>query len=169
MDGIKYLRLGETSVWAQELFDKDELFGYFDPDDEAKSNMVATPNKGLYDYAIYDSPEVERNFAIELENSPDVKLFVKLPDWFKIPTPLGSYNPDWAVVIEREGEKKLYFVVETKGTNLFNEVPEEQGAKILCGKKHFAALGASTTADFDYYGPVKDFTTFVGKVAEKSQ
>ena len=169
VDGIKYLRLGETSVWAQELFDKDELFGYFDPDDEAKSNMVATPNKGLYDYAIYDSPEVERNFAIELENSPDVKLFVKLPDWFKIPTPLGSYNPDWAVVIEREGEKKLYFVVETKGTNLFNEVPEEQGAKILCGKKHFAALGASTTADFDYYGPVKDFTTFVGKVTEKSQ
>jgi type III restriction enzyme len=89
---------------------------------------------------IYDS-DVEKNFAISFENNPMVKVNAKLPGIFKIDTPLGSYNPDWAVVIEKDGEEKLYFVVETK-SSLFTDAlrPAEQ-AKIDCGKAHFDALG----------------------------
>jgi len=166
VDGIKYHKLGETEIWAQELFENEELFGYFDPDNRGNSNMLPT-DKSLYEYTVYDSPVIERSFAEELEKSPDVKLFSKLPDWFKIPTPLGTYNPDWAVVVEKDGEKKLYFVVETKGADLFTEVPEEQGAKIKCGRAHFAALSTSGAGDFGYIGPVKDFTSFACRVSER--
>lgn len=159
VDGIKYVRLGETDIWAQALFENEELSGYFDAADKEMSNLVETPGKGLYDYAIYDS-EVERDFALDLERCPEVKLFAKLPDWFRIPTPLGTYNPDWAVVVEREGEKKLYFVVETKGTNLLSEVPEEQREKIRCGQAHFAAISADAGSGCGYIAPVKDFTSF---------
>ena len=161
VDGIKYHKIGETEVWAQELFDNDELFGYLE------SNIVPTPEKGLYDYAIYDSPNIEKNFALALENSPDVKLFVKMPDWFKIPTPLGTYNPDWAVVVEREGMRRLYFVVETKGTNALSEVPDDQAAKIKCGRKHFAALSGNENGDVEYLAPIKDFAGLANAFATK--
>lgn len=159
VDGIKYHKLGETEIWAQELFASDELFGYLE------SNLVETPNKGMYDYAIYDSPNIERNFALALEQSPDVKMFVKLPDWFKIPTPLGTYNPDWAVVVEQEGRNRLYFVVETKGTNALSDVPEDQAAKIKCGRKHFAALTGGDGCDFKYLAPIQDFPSFAARIA----
>ena len=90
------------------------------------------------------------------------------PPWQKGTNTLGTYNPDWAVVVEQDGAKKLYFVVETKGTNLFNEVPEEQTAKIHCGRMHFHALGADAEGgDFAYVGPVKDFPAFASKTREK--
>ena len=70
-----------------------------------------------------------------------MKVFAKLPGWFKIDTPLGSYNPDWAVLVEMDGQQRLFFVVESKGS-LFSDAlrPIEQ-AKIDCGKAHFEALG----------------------------
>jgi len=94
----------------------------------------------VYDYVIYDS-DVEKNFAISFENNEMIKVYAKLPSFFKIDTPLGSYNPDWAVVIEKDGDEKLYFVVETKGS-LFTDSrrPLEQD-KIDCGIAHFNALG----------------------------
>lgn len=97
----------------------------------------------VYDYVVYDS-EVERNFAEQLENNESVKVYAKLPDWFKVPTPLGSYNPDWAVVIEDNGLDKLYFVVETKGSIEGKDLRPKEQAKIQCGEKHFAALGNDT-------------------------
>lgn len=75
-----------------------------------------------------------------------MKVYAKLPAWFKIETPLGTYNPDWAVLVEHDGIERLFFVVETKGS-LFTDAlrPTEQG-KIDCGKAHFKALG--TSVDF---------------------
>ena len=133
VDGIKYQRLGNSDVWAQELFESEELTGYID------QNMVQTTNNGLYKYTVYDS-DIEREFAKKLDANEDVKVFAKLPEWFMIPTPLGNYNPDWAIVVEKDGRKRLYFVVETKGTDLFDELPPPQQAKIKCGEAHFAAL-----------------------------
>ena len=84
---------------------------------------------------------MERSFAEQLENNESVKVYAKLPGWFKVPTPLGSYNPDWAVVIEDNGLNKLYFVVETKGSIEGKDLRPKEQAKIQCGEKHFAALG----------------------------
>jgi type III restriction enzyme len=132
VDGIKYEKIGNESYYAQEIFEEQELAGYL-------NQNLQESRKGVYDYVIYDS-DVEKNFAISFENNPMVKVYAKLPGFFKIDTPLGSYNPDWAVVIEKDGEEKLYFVVETK-SSLFTDAlrPAEQ-AKIDCGKAHFKAL-----------------------------
>ena len=75
----------------------------------------------MYDYVIFDSDN-EKTFAQLFENHKDViEFYVKLPDWFKIDTPLGSYNPDWAVVVkDDDGGKRLYLVVETKGNTSEN-------------------------------------------------
>ena len=149
VDGIKYHKLGNDDIWAQELFESEEICGYLN------SNMVPTPNSGIYEYTVYDS-DIEREFAEKLDANNDVKVFAKLPDWFKIPTPLGSYNPDWAVLVEKDGQNKLYFVVETKGTNLPDELPGPQKAKIKCGKAHFAALGGSVK----FEAPIATFERF---------
>jgi len=130
MDGISYIKLGDTECYAQELFSDEELFGYLE------KNMVKT-NRSLYDYTVYDS-EVEKNFALELEEDNHVKLFFKLPDWFKISTPIGNYNPDWAVLMDLNGDERLYFVFETKGNIGNNRFSEE--FKIHCGELHFKAL-----------------------------
>lgn len=157
VDGIKYQKLSETDIWAQSLFESAELIGYLKSASD-EGNLVETRSRGLYDYVIYDS-EVERAFAEELEKSADVKLFAKLPGWFTIPTPLGTYNPDWAVVLEKEGEERLYFVVETKGTDQAGKISDEQNMKIECGKAHFLAIGLSRDGN-DYIGPVKTAEDF---------
>lgn len=138
VDGIKYHRIGDDAFYGQELFKDQELFGYL------SQNMVEA-KKSVYDHVVYDSA-VEREFAERLDQSGDVKVYAKLPAWFKIETPLGTYNPDWAVLVERDGIERLFFVVETKGS-LFTDAlrPTEQG-KIDCGKAHFKALG--TSVDF---------------------
>lgn len=67
-------------------------------------------------------------------------VYVKLPNWFKIPTPLGNYNPDWAILINDDGEEKYYFVAETKSTLNRLELRTSEEKKILCGQAHFEAL-----------------------------
>ncbi len=99
--------------------------------------------KSVYDYVIYDSDK-EAEFANKFEKNDSIKLYIKLPDWFKIETPLGSYNPDWAVLIEKDNTEKLYFVVETKGSILSEDLRAKEEKKIQCGEKHFAALGNNT-------------------------
>ena len=69
-----------------------------------------------------------------------VKVFAKLPDWFRVPTPLGSYNPDWAVVIEEDGKDRVYFVVETKSSLFEEDRRDAENFKIQCGKASFRAL-----------------------------
>ena len=128
VDGIKYQRIGEEQYYAQELFDKPELKAYL-------TNTLEC-QKSVYSHVIYDS-DVERKLANEFESHDEVKLFAKLPPEFKIPTPLGPYNPDWVVLIEQDNEERLYFVVESKG-GMFGDTlrPTEQG-KIDCAKQHF--------------------------------
>lgn len=133
VDGIKYTKIGDDKYYAQELFENKELTGYL------SKNMIAS-KKSVYEYVIYDSGN-EETFATSFENNKSVKLYAKLPNWFKIPTPLGSYNPDWAVLIERDGVDKLYFVLETKGDIMFDALRPTEDAKIQCGIKHFEALG----------------------------
>ena len=150
VDGIQYHKLGADEIWAQELFESEELSGYL------HSNMVETPNHGIYEYTVYDS-DIEREFAERLDANDDVKVFAKLPDWFKIPTPLGSYNPDWAILVEKDGCERLYFVVETKGTDLFGQLPPPQQAKIKCGEAHFAALDRDAVT---FHAPIASYERF---------
>jgi restriction endonuclease len=78
---------------------------------------------------VYDS-DIEENFAQSFEQNGYIKLYVKLPGWFKIGTPLGGYNPDWAVLYEKDGEEKLYFVVETKSSLFSGDLRVKEQAKI---------------------------------------
>lgn len=133
VDGIKYHKIGDDQFYAQELFQQNELFGYL------KDNMVKA-EKSVFDHVVYDS-DIELEFASAFERNEDIKLYAKLPGWFKIDTPLGGYNPDWAVLIEQGGKEKLYFVVETKSTLFSVERRPEENAKIKCGYAHFEALG----------------------------
>lgn len=133
VDGIKYEKIGNDKYYAQELFETEELYGYL------SKNMINS-EKSVYDYIIYDS-NVEAEFTEKFEKNDNIKMYIKLPHWFKVPTPLGSYNPDWAVLIEKDNMEKLYFVVETKGNILAEELREREYKKIQCGHKHFAALG----------------------------
>lgn len=133
VDGIKYHKIGDDQFYAQELFQQNELFGYL------KDNMVKA-EKSVFDHVVYDS-DIELEFASAFERNEDIKLYAKLPGWFKIDTPLGGYNPDWAVLIEKDGKEKLYFVVETKSTLFSVERRPEENAKIKCGYAHFEALG----------------------------
>lgn len=134
VDGIEYHKIGDDDFYAQELFSDNELFGYL------HKNMVES-QKSVFDHVVYDS-DVELEFAKSFEDSDDIKLYAKLPDWFKIETPLGTYNPDWAVLIEADGKEKLYFVVETKGSLFSDALRPTEKAKIACGKEHFKALGS---------------------------
>lgn len=133
IDGIRYVKLDGEEYDAQEVFGAEELIANLD------KNTVAVRNS-VYDHIIYDSSTVERPFAVALDNDPDVKMFFKIPSSVKIETPIGTYNPDWAVYLDQDGMKKIYFVLETKGsTNLYDLRTTEQ-MKIHCGERHFDAL-----------------------------
>ena len=82
----------------------------------------------------------ESRFADQLEKNSAVKVYAKLPGWFTVPTPLGSYNPDWAVLIDSDEGERLYFVVETKGSLFQGDLRITEYSKIECGKAHFKAL-----------------------------
>jgi len=132
VDGIRYQRLGDDAVWAQELFETEELSGYL-------TNMLRDTKRSIYEHVVYDSA-TERDFADALEKDDDVVLYAKLPGWFKVPTPMGSYNPDWAVLVNKDGTRRLYFVVETKSSLFTDDLRNKESAKIECGKAHFTAL-----------------------------
>ncbi len=131
VDGIRYVRLGEQEYYAQELFQENELTGYL-------KNLVPS-SKSVYENVVYDSG-VEKEFAEQLERDTTIKVYAKLPGWFTVPTPLGTYNPDWAVLVERDGEERLYLVVETKSSFYIDDLRAKEGAKIQCGEAHFKAL-----------------------------
>ncbi len=148
-NGIKYEKIDD--YYSVETFNSSDetLLAYL-------NDKVVESTKSPYDYTVCDS-KVEERFAKRFENDPRVKVYVKLPNWFKIDTPLGNYNPDWAVVIDKNGEEKLYFVIETKGKSDRDELRPEEKAKIVCAEKHFEALG--TEAKFK--APVSDVERFM--------
>jgi len=132
VNGIRYRRIGDDEFFAQELFETEELYGYL------SKNMLES-RKSVFSHVVYDS-DIEAEFACSFELSEDVKVYAKLPGWFKIETPLGSYNPDWAVLVERDGKQRLYFVVESKGSLFTDALRPAEQAKIDCGRAHFKAL-----------------------------
>ena len=132
VDGIKYQKIGDEHFYAQELFAKDELTGYL-------RNMLLDTKRSIYEHVICDST-TERDFADALEKNDGVVLYAKLPIWFKVPTPLGPYNPDWAILFDQHGAQRLYFVVETKSSLFTDDLRSKEDAKIQCGEAHFAAL-----------------------------
>ena len=133
IDGIKYVKINESEYYIQDIFDSNELFG------NITKNAIKVEHS-VYDHVIFDSSTVEKPFALALDNDPEVKLFLKIPRNFKIDTPIGTYNPDWAVYMNRDGLEKLYFIIETKGTTALLELRETEKLKIHCGKEHFKAL-----------------------------
>jgi type III restriction enzyme len=133
VDGIKYQKIGDDSYYAQELFQQEELMGYL-------KNMLKDATKSVFEHVVYDSGGVERTFAEQLEQNESIKVYAKLPGWFKVPTPLGTYNPDWAVLVEVSGEERLYFVVETKGSLFTDDLRDKEAAKVACGEAHFRSL-----------------------------
>ncbi|MBR1806435.1 MAG: DEAD/DEAH box helicase family protein [Selenomonadaceae bacterium] len=118
------------------------------------SNAIATA-KNVYDYLIYDSG-VEKKFAADMEADAKVSVYAKLPRDFLIPTPIGDYNPDWAIVF---GDK-IFFVVETKGSVDPNQLRGTENFKIDCARKHFAALGNEVAFEF-----VDSYATLVKKIS----
>lgn len=154
VDGIKYEKIGESEYYAQELFHDNELFGYL------SKNMLES-TKSVYDYVVYDS-DTEAALAKSFEKSGDVKVYAKLPGWFKIDTPLGSYNPDWAVLVEKNGKEHLYFVVESKGALFSDDLRPAEKAKIDCGRKHFEALDTDVR-----FAVANNYDSFAERVAEE--
>jgi type III restriction enzyme len=132
VDGIRYQRLGDEAYYAQELFETEELTGYL-------KNMLLDTERSVYQHVIYDS-DTERDFADQLSKNESIKVYAKLPGWFKVPTPLGSYNPDWAVLVATPQGDRLYFVVETKSSLFVSDLRNAESAKIECGRAHFKAL-----------------------------
>lgn len=118
--------------------------------------------KHLYDHIVYDSAN-ERKFASELDISSNVAVYVKLPDKFYISTPVGRYNPDWAIAFYEGTVKHIYFVAETKGsldTLNFNHITPTEQAKINCARKHFQAISNGNVV----YDVIDSYTSLLEKV-----
>ena len=140
IDGIEYCRLGDCT-YEMRLFEDWETYK------DENTFEVSKKDRTIYDNFIPLDSAVENQFAKDCESSDQVKFYFKLPGWFKIPTPIGNYNPDWAVVFE--DDRRIYFVAETKdsGTSTVDISklrPEEQD-KIKCGAAHFRLF-----PDLDY-------------------
>ncbi len=144
IDGIKYKKIG-NSFYEMCLFDDSDLEIYIDQ----FTHTVSTPDKTIYENYIPLDSNVENQFAQDCETSTDIEFYFKLPYWFEITTPIGKYRPDWAVVFE--GEKKIYFVAETKSTG--QELRGSEAMKIKCGKEHFKEF---TEVEFKQVSKVSD-------------
>lgn len=139
VDGIQYEKLNEWYEMSQ-----------FDPEIDSWEQYLVPTAYSIYDQVVFDS-QVERDFVEGLEKRDDVKLYVKLPGWFTVDTPVGEYNPDWAIVIEdrdahadRTGKPLLYLVRETKDEGFRRNPRAAERRKVVCGRQHFqGALGVN--------------------------
>ncbi|MFH0810410.1 MAG: DEAD/DEAH box helicase family protein [Pseudomonadota bacterium] len=137
VNGIQYEKLNQ---WYEMTQLETEIPSWME--------YLVPAERSLYDHVVFES-EVEREFVRGLESRDDVRLYVKLPRWFKVSTPVGEYNPDWAIVMEDRdahgeptGKPLLYLVRETKGKNWQTDLRPDERRKIHCGERHFAgALG----------------------------
>lgn len=129
IDGITYNK-------TENRFD-NEIFTINNVDGRIGDNAIEV-KKHIYDFLITDSKN-ELKFAKDLENG-EVTVYAKLPNGFKIPTPVGNYNPDWAIVLDNKNFKYIYFIAETKGSMSTIELRGVEQAKIECARKHFKAI-----------------------------
>jgi type III restriction enzyme len=121
-------------------------------------NAMAT-KKHLYDHILYDSTN-ERSFAESVDTSSEVAVYVKLPNGFTISTPVGKYNPDWAIAFYEGKVKHIYFVAETKGTMSTMQLRKVEEAKIHCAREHFKAISTNSVV----YDVVDSYATLLDKV-----
>ena len=149
VEGVKYEKIGDSEYAVQEIFDKEEIVAYM--------KNLKESQKSVTNFVICDS-EIEKKFVEEFDKNDNVKLFAKLPPNFKINTPVGSYNPDFAIVVEVEGEERLYFVLESKGSDLEEDRRGKENQKIKCAKRHFELLSCEYN-DLKYVVE-KDFEGF---------
>jgi type III restriction enzyme len=147
---IEYTLL--TDKYDSSIFTESTLKGRL-------GNNAVPLKKHLYDYLVYDS-ETERKFAVKLDESNLVTVFVKLPKSFYITTPVGNYNPDWAIAFKEGSVKRIYFVAETKGSMSSLELRKIEEAKIACARKHFAKIGS----DLVIYDKIDSYETLLNKV-----
>lgn len=144
-DGVTYHRLNQTA-YEQRLFEDDdarEIHAYV-----TRLYKVQNKGKSLFNFVEWES-EPEKEFAKELDSRDEVKLFFKLPRWFKIPTPVGNYNPDWAIVTGEEN--KLYLIRETKSTLDKEKRRANENRKIKFGRRHFEAISSLTGDEVDFH------------------
>lgn len=150
IDGLKYHKLSDLnldlqdSYYSQTLIENDLDHGYSDKDGNSNiataSDLCINPDelskKFLFEVLRYDS-QVEFDFLRDALTMDKVKLIAKLPAWFKVNTPLGKYNPDWALLIDKDGSENIYFIAETKAANFMTNGREVEKIKTACGKLHF--------------------------------
>jgi type III restriction enzyme len=154
VEGIQYEKIDDLYEMTQ-----------FDSEIESWENYLVPASLAIYDQVVCDSA-IERNFVDGLERRDDVRLFVKLPSWFTVPTPVGEYNPDWAIVLERrdthghplDGKPVLYLVRETKSTTELAALRGDEQRKVVCGKSAFElTLGVSYEVVTDSMALREDF------------
>ena len=153
---IKKITYSPTKqTFDTDLFTVDEVRGVVG-DDAMESE------KSLYDLVVVDSKGTEMNFAKQLESDADVEVYTKLPRGFYINTPLGHYNPDWAVVFREGSVKHVYFIAETKGSMREVDLREAEKSKIECARRHFASL-SNSSVKYDVVKSYKDLYDIVTK------
>lgn len=135
VEGVQYLEVG--SLYELSLF--EDVITH--ESEDGKPPGLIPIEKSIYDHIVYES-KIEKDFAEALDGLDEVKLFIKLPDWFVVPTPIGEYNPDWAIVLNLQDEfggqrEKLYLVRETKGSTTPDQLRESELQKIKCAERHF--------------------------------
>ena len=121
-------------------------------------------NKHVFDYAVTDS-KVERKFVEDLDISSDVVVYSKLPRGFSIPTPVGNYNPDWAIAFDKNSVKQVYFVAETKGTMQTLELKGIENTKIECAKRFFSELNKKVNSDLVEYDVADSYESLMKLVS----
>lgn len=137
VEGIQYERIAGSVYELRELQKdgEEEKERFLD-----QMYKVQHAQKTDFDYVVFDS-DVERQFAELLDSREDIKLFMKLPAKFKIDTPVGPYNPDWAIIKQEDGEDRIYMIRETKSTLDDSKLRPTELAKIKSAKRHFEAIG----------------------------
>lgn len=154
--------------YALSLLSEADIAGYTGPGgnivSDSDGNAISFEKKSVYRYLVVDS-KTERDFALALLRRSEVKAFVKLPLSFKIPTPLGSYNPDWALTVERTDGSR-YIVFETKGTNELELIRPSEQDKIASARIHFETIRQSLGIDDFEYEVVRDLDS-ANSIVEK--
>ena len=144
------------------LDERYEMDIFTDPTIKGKLDVNAMKaKKHLYDHIVYDSSN-ERDFATDLDTNVDVAVYVKLPDGFYISTPVGHYNPDWAIAFYEGKVKHIYFVAETKGSMNSMQLRLIEESKIHCAREHFKAISSDSVT----YEVVDSYKTLMEKIME---
>ena len=153
IEHVKYHKLNKQ--FDADIFNSTTLKG------KLGENAIES-QKSLYDLVVVDSKGIEMNFAKDLEERNEVAVYTKLPGGFYINTPVGHYNPDWAIVFKEGTDiKHIYFVAETKGSLQESQLRESERSKIECARRHFATI-ADSTVTYDVvrnYNDLRDIIT----------